>query len=381
MGVVPEHHRQGIGRQMLEFAETWLRERDIEYLQVKTLSPRHPDPGYVKTRAFYLAVGFRPARGIPRPVAAGEPRAPDGQGPLTPRSRRRAHDGAGRDSAPTPRICARSNTKTRRTSTPASPCTPASPGRMSPGTRGWPAGWTGPTAAMSSKWGAARASSGSPSLRSSPGPSHADGPFRGHDRSGTQRGRPDRLARARGHRGVRRAGSPVSRRILRRRRRQSHAVPRTRAHPGGGRVRPGAASRRRPPRGDERTEPSRRDHRDLAAGVRLFVAPISSTGASDGRSGGAILARRSATWRGITIRALRLRRPRRGRGLLPVVGRRPRGRCTAACRADRGGPRPVPDRRRRGHDDDGRWLFHRAPSTGGHFHAATDDDARREGGG
>lgn len=60
MGVRPEHHGHGIGRQMLELAETWLRGRDVEYLQVKTLSPRHPDPGYAKTRGFYFAVGFRP---------------------------------------------------------------------------------------------------------------------------------------------------------------------------------------------------------------------------------------------------------------------------------------------------------------------------------
>ena len=65
MGVRPEHHREGIGRQMLGVAETWLRERDIEYLQVKTLSPRHPDPGYVKTREFYFAVGFRPLEEFP----------------------------------------------------------------------------------------------------------------------------------------------------------------------------------------------------------------------------------------------------------------------------------------------------------------------------
>jgi GNAT superfamily N-acetyltransferase len=65
MGVRPEHHRQGIGRQMLGVAETWLRERDIEYLQVKTLSPRHPDPGYVKTREFYFAMGFRPLEEFP----------------------------------------------------------------------------------------------------------------------------------------------------------------------------------------------------------------------------------------------------------------------------------------------------------------------------
>jgi GNAT superfamily N-acetyltransferase len=65
MGVLPEYHRHGIGRLMLERAELWLSERDLEYLQVKTLSPRHPDPGYAKTRAFYLACGFRPLEEFP----------------------------------------------------------------------------------------------------------------------------------------------------------------------------------------------------------------------------------------------------------------------------------------------------------------------------
>jgi GNAT superfamily N-acetyltransferase len=65
MGIRPEHHRHGIGRQMLGVAEAWLRDRDIEYVQVKTLSPRHPDPGYVKTRDFYFAVGFRPLEEFP----------------------------------------------------------------------------------------------------------------------------------------------------------------------------------------------------------------------------------------------------------------------------------------------------------------------------
>ena len=64
MGIRPEHHRHGIGRVMVAEAEAWLARRDIEYLQVKTLSPRHPDPGYGKT-AFYLAQGFRPLEELP----------------------------------------------------------------------------------------------------------------------------------------------------------------------------------------------------------------------------------------------------------------------------------------------------------------------------
>ncbi len=59
MAVVPELHRRGVGRQMLEAAEGWLREQQVEYLQVKTLSASASDEGYALTRAFYRAMGFR----------------------------------------------------------------------------------------------------------------------------------------------------------------------------------------------------------------------------------------------------------------------------------------------------------------------------------
>lgn len=59
VGVLPEVHRQGIGRALLLQSEISLRQRGVEYLQVKTLSPAHPDEGYAKTRAFYRALGFR----------------------------------------------------------------------------------------------------------------------------------------------------------------------------------------------------------------------------------------------------------------------------------------------------------------------------------
>jgi GNAT superfamily N-acetyltransferase len=73
MGVHPEHHRQGAGAAMLATAETWLAGRDIEYLQVKTLSPRHPDPGYAKTRAFYHDRGFRPLQEFPELWSPDQP--------------------------------------------------------------------------------------------------------------------------------------------------------------------------------------------------------------------------------------------------------------------------------------------------------------------
>jgi GNAT superfamily N-acetyltransferase len=59
-GVLPEYHRRGIGTQLIAAAEAYLRSQGIEYLQVKTLGPSHPDPYYNRTRAFYEKVGFRP---------------------------------------------------------------------------------------------------------------------------------------------------------------------------------------------------------------------------------------------------------------------------------------------------------------------------------
>jgi GNAT superfamily N-acetyltransferase len=60
MAVLPERHRQGVGRALLGHAEGMLAADGAEFLQVKTLAPSKPDEGYDKTRAFYLAHGFRP---------------------------------------------------------------------------------------------------------------------------------------------------------------------------------------------------------------------------------------------------------------------------------------------------------------------------------
>jgi GNAT superfamily N-acetyltransferase len=60
MGVRPEAHSQGIGRALIMAAETYLKVQGVEYLQVKTLGPSNPDPGYAGTRRFYQAMGFHP---------------------------------------------------------------------------------------------------------------------------------------------------------------------------------------------------------------------------------------------------------------------------------------------------------------------------------
>jgi GNAT superfamily N-acetyltransferase len=60
MGVRPESHRRGIGTALVDTAEVFLRERAVEYLQVKTLGPSHPSEHYAVTRGFYAARGFAP---------------------------------------------------------------------------------------------------------------------------------------------------------------------------------------------------------------------------------------------------------------------------------------------------------------------------------
>lgn len=60
MGVLPEFHRKGIGQALLKEAESWLADKGVEFLQVKTLSEDRECEFYKKTRLFYQANGFRP---------------------------------------------------------------------------------------------------------------------------------------------------------------------------------------------------------------------------------------------------------------------------------------------------------------------------------
>lgn len=60
MGVLPEYHRKGAGRQLINFA--WNRNKKLnkKYLIVKTLDESAHDKFYKITRKFYKAMGFLP---------------------------------------------------------------------------------------------------------------------------------------------------------------------------------------------------------------------------------------------------------------------------------------------------------------------------------
>ncbi|MEM7720713.1 MAG: GNAT family N-acetyltransferase [Pseudomonadota bacterium] len=59
IGLRPEFRRQGIGTSLVEYAISTAQRRGSNFLSVKTLAARSPDPHYAETRAFYTAVGFQ----------------------------------------------------------------------------------------------------------------------------------------------------------------------------------------------------------------------------------------------------------------------------------------------------------------------------------
>lgn len=65
IGVHPAHHRTGIGRRLVTFAEDDLRRDECLFLQVKTLDESRPSAAYAMTRKFYRAMGFVPVKAFP----------------------------------------------------------------------------------------------------------------------------------------------------------------------------------------------------------------------------------------------------------------------------------------------------------------------------
>lgn len=60
MAVRSDERGRGHGRALITSLAARLRRQGVRELAVKTLSARHPDPGYAGTRAFYRALGFTP---------------------------------------------------------------------------------------------------------------------------------------------------------------------------------------------------------------------------------------------------------------------------------------------------------------------------------
>lgn len=65
MGIVEAYHRQGLGKRLIGICEDYCRERALPILHVKTLDNRVGNSDYLKTYAFYRAMGFLPLEVLP----------------------------------------------------------------------------------------------------------------------------------------------------------------------------------------------------------------------------------------------------------------------------------------------------------------------------
>lgn len=64
MAVLKEYQNIGVGKELIETAESELIKSGIKFLMVKTLGDSHPDENYKRTREFYSRVGFYPLEEI-----------------------------------------------------------------------------------------------------------------------------------------------------------------------------------------------------------------------------------------------------------------------------------------------------------------------------
>jgi len=58
MAVRSDRRGRGIGRALVEAAESSVRQRGVRLLQVETLAPSKPSESYAQTRVFYERLGF-----------------------------------------------------------------------------------------------------------------------------------------------------------------------------------------------------------------------------------------------------------------------------------------------------------------------------------
>ncbi len=65
LGVRPEWHRRGVGRELFRHAEAMLKPRGVRFMTVKTVHRADDDPIYGATCRFYEAIGFLPLEVFP----------------------------------------------------------------------------------------------------------------------------------------------------------------------------------------------------------------------------------------------------------------------------------------------------------------------------
>ena len=65
MAVRAEARGKKIGAKLLAHSEHWLRQRNVKFLQVKTVAANSKNVEYAETRKFYEAMGFTPVEVFP----------------------------------------------------------------------------------------------------------------------------------------------------------------------------------------------------------------------------------------------------------------------------------------------------------------------------
>lgn len=65
LGLYPQYHLKGLGRRLVDSACRLALEKGVTYLTVKTVRQPEGGPAYLKTLAFYQAMGFVPLEVFP----------------------------------------------------------------------------------------------------------------------------------------------------------------------------------------------------------------------------------------------------------------------------------------------------------------------------